>query len=56
MRNKMTKLNSYELNKINGYLNYLAFGIEDNGLSKEQIDDVMNLSCRCFDCMEEDDE
>jgi len=46
-------LNTTELNEINTYLTYLALGIEDNGLSKEQNKEIEHLSNRCADVIDE---
>jgi len=42
-----------ELEKINKYLNLLACGVKDNGLTKEQEREVLNLACKCVDTIDE---
>lgn len=49
-------LTKYELNEISVYLIYLAQGIDDNGLSKNQIKKIMDLSYRCTDIIDAMDE
>jgi len=48
-------LTKIELNMINTYLTYLALGIEDNGLSKEENKQIEHLSNRCSDVVDEID-
>ena len=45
-------LHKIELEKIKDYLNYLACGVKDNGLTKEQEREVLDLSCKCVDIIE----
>jgi len=41
-----------DLEKINEYLNLLACGVKDNGLTEEQEREVLNLSCKCIDIID----
>ena len=54
-RSQEMLLTKIELNMINTYLTYLALGIEDNGLSKEENKQIEHLSNRCSDVVDEID-
>jgi len=41
-----------ELEKINNYLSLLACGVKDNGLTKEEEREVLNLSYKCLDIVD----
>lgn len=41
-----------EFAKISDWLNYLCYGIKENGLSKDDIQEIMYLSCFCRDLEE----